>query len=57
MTRTTATQRCIVGGGPAPRPPPTIRLVTGIPLLRRIPARLLGIGARPEHARSPDAHR
>ena len=33
--------------------PPPIRLLARFPLLRRIPARLLGLGVRPEHARSP----
>ena len=32
-----------------------LRLLQRIPRLRRIPARLLGLGVRPEHVRTPDA--
>jgi 2-polyprenyl-6-methoxyphenol hydroxylase-like FAD-dependent oxidoreductase len=32
-----------------------LRLLAGIPLLRRIPARLVGIGVRPEHVHTPAA--
>ncbi len=35
-------------------PPFLIRLLTSVPLLSRIPARLLGLGVRPEHIRSPE---
>jgi hypothetical protein len=28
-----------------------VRLLDAVPLLQRIPARLVGIGVRPEHAR------
>jgi 2-polyprenyl-6-methoxyphenol hydroxylase-like FAD-dependent oxidoreductase len=35
--------------------PLVLRLFDGIPLLRRIPARLVGLGVRREHIRSPDA--
>ena len=40
------------------RPPLPVRLLARFPLLRRIPARLVGMGARPEHValRSPIAH-
>jgi 2-polyprenyl-6-methoxyphenol hydroxylase-like FAD-dependent oxidoreductase len=31
--------------------PRTLRLLLGIPLLRRLPGRLVGIGVRPEHVR------
>jgi 2-polyprenyl-6-methoxyphenol hydroxylase-like FAD-dependent oxidoreductase len=31
------------------------KLVQHIPLLRRIPARIIGMGPRPEHIRTPDA--
>jgi hypothetical protein len=31
------------------------RLVGAFPILRRIPARLIGIGIRPEHIRTPEA--
>ena len=36
------------------RPPLFLRLFQKFPLLRRIPARLIGIGVRPEHVRTPD---
>jgi hypothetical protein len=32
-----------------------VRLMARWPLLRRIPARLLGLGVRPEHVRAPVA--
>jgi len=35
------------------RPPLLVRLLTRVPLLNRIPARLLGLGFRPEHLRTP----
>jgi 2-polyprenyl-6-methoxyphenol hydroxylase-like FAD-dependent oxidoreductase len=35
--------------------PLPIRLMVRFPLLRRIPARILGLGVRPEHVRSPQA--
>jgi 2-polyprenyl-6-methoxyphenol hydroxylase-like FAD-dependent oxidoreductase len=36
-----------------PRPPLAARLLNWFPLLRRLPARLIGMGFRPEHVRSP----
>jgi 2-polyprenyl-6-methoxyphenol hydroxylase-like FAD-dependent oxidoreductase len=38
-----------------PTPPLLFRLMDAIPVLRRIPARLLGLGFRPEHIHTPDA--
>jgi 2-polyprenyl-6-methoxyphenol hydroxylase-like FAD-dependent oxidoreductase len=38
-----------------PKPPLFFKLFGLFPILRRIPARLLGIGIRPEHIRTPDA--
>jgi 2-polyprenyl-6-methoxyphenol hydroxylase-like FAD-dependent oxidoreductase len=38
-----------------PRAPLIFRLVGIFPALRRIPARLIGLGIRPEHVHSPDA--
>ncbi|HEX9143679.1 MAG TPA: FAD-dependent monooxygenase [Candidatus Binatia bacterium] len=35
------------------RPPVAVRLLATVPLLRRIPARVVGLGIRPEHV-SPD---
>jgi 2-polyprenyl-6-methoxyphenol hydroxylase-like FAD-dependent oxidoreductase len=37
------------------RPPLIVKLFNRIPLLRRIPARLIGVGIRPEHVRTRDA--
>jgi 2-polyprenyl-6-methoxyphenol hydroxylase-like FAD-dependent oxidoreductase len=37
------------------RPPLPVRLMASWPLLRRIPARMVGLGARPEHIQSPAA--
>jgi 2-polyprenyl-6-methoxyphenol hydroxylase-like FAD-dependent oxidoreductase len=34
---------------------PVFWLLQRLPILRRVPAYLLGVGARPEHVRSPDA--
>jgi hypothetical protein len=36
-----------------PSPPWLLRLVDRCPLLQRIPARLVGIGFRPEHVHTP----
>jgi 2-polyprenyl-6-methoxyphenol hydroxylase-like FAD-dependent oxidoreductase len=41
----------IGSGGELPLP---LRLLARYPALRRIPARLLGVGVRAEHVRSPD---
>jgi 2-polyprenyl-6-methoxyphenol hydroxylase-like FAD-dependent oxidoreductase len=35
------------------RPPLPVRLLTRFPVLQRIPARLIGLGVRPEHVRTP----
>jgi 2-polyprenyl-6-methoxyphenol hydroxylase-like FAD-dependent oxidoreductase len=40
--------RVLAGQGPLPRPWP-VRLLQRFPVLRRIPARLIGLGIRPEH--------
>jgi 2-polyprenyl-6-methoxyphenol hydroxylase-like FAD-dependent oxidoreductase len=37
-----------------PSPPWPVRLLDRWPLLQRIPARLVGVGFRPEHIRTPD---
>jgi len=37
-----------------PKPPLLFRLTGRFPILRRVPARLLGMGIRPEHVRTPD---
>ena len=38
-----------------PKPPAIVRLLDAVPLLQRIPARVLGLGVRREHVRSPKA--
>ena len=38
-----------------PKPAPFFKLFNSFPVLRRIPARLIGIGIRPEHVRTPEA--
>jgi 2-polyprenyl-6-methoxyphenol hydroxylase-like FAD-dependent oxidoreductase len=42
---------------PIQRLPLPLALLKRFPLLRRIPAYLVGVGVRPEHVRTPDAHR
>jgi 2-polyprenyl-6-methoxyphenol hydroxylase-like FAD-dependent oxidoreductase len=37
-----------------PRPPLLFKLFDAVPLLRRIPARLLALGIQPEHVQTPD---
>jgi 2-polyprenyl-6-methoxyphenol hydroxylase-like FAD-dependent oxidoreductase len=39
--------------GATMKPPLAVRLLNRFPMLRRIPARLVGLGFRPEHVRSP----
>src|SRR4029077_9904028 len=36
------------------RPPLVLRLLRNFPLLRRVPARVLGLGVRSEHIRTPE---
>jgi hypothetical protein len=36
------------------KPPLLLRLLRIFPLLRRFPARVLGLGVRPEHIRTPE---
>jgi 2-polyprenyl-6-methoxyphenol hydroxylase-like FAD-dependent oxidoreductase len=40
-----------------PKPPWPVRVLSACPHLQRIPARLIGIGVRPEHVRTPDVLR
>jgi len=37
--------------------PLPVTLLQRLPMLRRLPARLIGMGIRPEHVRTPDASR
>ena len=39
-------------GKERPKPPFIMRLITWLPFLRGIPARLVGVGVRPEHVRT-----
>jgi 2-polyprenyl-6-methoxyphenol hydroxylase-like FAD-dependent oxidoreductase len=47
--------RVLRGDSASFKPPLALRLAARFPRLRRIPARLIGIGIRPEHIRSPAA--
>ena len=38
--------------GRVPRPPLALRLLTRVPILNRIPGRLIGLGVRPEHVQT-----
>jgi 2-polyprenyl-6-methoxyphenol hydroxylase-like FAD-dependent oxidoreductase len=38
----------------APSPPLPVRWLDGCPYLRRLPARLIGVGVRPEHVQTPE---
>jgi hypothetical protein len=42
----------VLGGGARPSAPLVLRLMNQWPPLRRIPARVLGVGFRPEHVRT-----
>lgn len=46
--------RPILSNRGEPKPPLFIRLLDRFPLLRRIPAYVVGIGVRPEHIRTPE---
>jgi 2-polyprenyl-6-methoxyphenol hydroxylase-like FAD-dependent oxidoreductase len=41
-------------GTAQPKPPLILRLIRWFPILRRIPARIVGVGVRPEHVRTPE---
>jgi hypothetical protein len=43
------------GIGSGGKLPLVLRLLERYPVLRRIPARLIGVGVRPEHVRSPNS--
>jgi 2-polyprenyl-6-methoxyphenol hydroxylase-like FAD-dependent oxidoreductase len=47
--------RSVLGGREKIRVPWTLRLFQRIPYLRRIPARIIGIGFRPEHLQTAEA--
>jgi 2-polyprenyl-6-methoxyphenol hydroxylase-like FAD-dependent oxidoreductase len=46
--------RNVLGLRSRPKPPFAVKLFNWIPWLRRIPARLIGMGFRPEHVRTPE---
>jgi 2-polyprenyl-6-methoxyphenol hydroxylase-like FAD-dependent oxidoreductase len=45
----------VLAGTERPKPPFVMKLVQWFPTLQRIPARLVGIGVRPEHIHTPEA--
>jgi len=47
--------RSVLGATAPVKPPLAVRLLARIPRLRRIPARLIGLGVRPEHVHTPIA--
>ncbi len=50
-----AEQRAPKQAAPATPPPLPVRIMRAFPILRRIPARIVGVGVRPEHVRTPEA--
>jgi len=48
--------RRVLGSSAPLQLPFILRLVRMFPFLRRIPARVIGVGFRPEHIRTTDAH-
>ena len=46
----------LLRGARVDAPPLAMRLLDELPLLRRLPARLIGMGVRPEHVHTPDAY-
>ena len=45
----------VLGAQERPKPPFAAKFFNWFPVLRRIPARLIGLGVRPEHIRTPEA--
>jgi hypothetical protein len=48
--------REVLGSTKPLTPPWPVKLLGRWPLLRRIPARIVGMGFRPEHVRTPEAN-
>jgi 2-polyprenyl-6-methoxyphenol hydroxylase-like FAD-dependent oxidoreductase len=48
--------RRVLAGRSALSLPVPLRVLKWFPALRRVPARLIGMGLRPEHIQSPDVH-
>jgi 2-polyprenyl-6-methoxyphenol hydroxylase-like FAD-dependent oxidoreductase len=46
--------RRVLSGTERPKPPVLLKLLGRVPLLQRIPGRLLAVGIRPEHVHTPD---
>jgi hypothetical protein len=46
--------RHVLSSRELPTPPLPMRLINRFPLLQRIPARIVGLGVRPEHIATPD---
>ncbi len=46
--------RRVLSGTERPKPPVLLKLLERVPLLQRIPGRLLAVGVRPEHIHTPD---
>jgi 2-polyprenyl-6-methoxyphenol hydroxylase-like FAD-dependent oxidoreductase len=44
----------VLGNRDQIKPPLLVKLLWAVPILRRIPARIVGIGIRPEHIRTPE---
>ncbi len=44
----------VLGTQKRPKPPFAVKFFNWFPVLRRIPARLIGLGVRPEHVHTPD---
>jgi len=47
--------RRVLASTAKPPAPLVLRLIGRFPILQRIPARLIGLGFRPEHVRTPEA--
>ena len=45
----------VLKGTARPKPPFPAKLLNWFPLLQRLPARIIGLGVRPEHVRTPEA--
>jgi len=55
MVQDTVVAPLLASTEPMDGPPLAAKLLDRIPLLRRIPAQVIGMGFRPEHVRSPEA--
>jgi 2-polyprenyl-6-methoxyphenol hydroxylase-like FAD-dependent oxidoreductase len=45
--------KTVLAGSGQLAPPLPLRIISRVPMLQRLPARLIGLGVRPEHIRSP----